>query len=89
MPILVAKITTGALDKQQNNLFNIISGNFGISKQQIAEFKKEINELKENQRKSTKHKTYWKRFQEMVPRLERDLANIEEGYAQEMYDYWK
>ena len=23
----------------------------------------------------------------MVPRLERDVANIEEGYAQEMYDY--
>lgn len=29
-----------ALDKQQKNLFNIISGNFEILKQQIAEFKK-------------------------------------------------
>ena len=33
---------------QQKNLFNIISGNFEISKQQIAELKKEINELKQS-----------------------------------------
>ena len=33
---LIEKIITRALDEQQNNLFNIISGNFEISKQQIA-----------------------------------------------------
>ena len=36
---------TRALDEQQKNVFNIISGNFEISQQQIAELKKEINEL--------------------------------------------
>ena len=43
---LIEKIITRALDEQQKNLFNIISGNFEISKQQIAELKKEINELR-------------------------------------------
>ena len=38
----------GTLDEQQKNLFNIISGNFEISKQQIAELKKEINKLRHN-----------------------------------------
>ena len=37
-----------ALDEQQNNLLNIISGNLEISKQQIAELKKEIKELRQS-----------------------------------------
>ena len=45
---LIEKIVTRALDEQQKNLFNIISGNFEISKQQIAELKKEINELRQS-----------------------------------------
>ena len=40
------KIITRALDEQLKNLFNIISGNFQNSKQQIDELKKELNELK-------------------------------------------
>ena len=48
---LIEKIITRALDEQQKNLFNIISGNFQISKLQIAEFKKKINES----RQSIKH----------------------------------
>ena len=32
--------------RSTKNLFNIISGNFEISKQQTAEVKKKINELK-------------------------------------------
>ena len=43
---LKEKLITRALDEQQKNLFNIISGNFEFSKQQIAELKKEINELR-------------------------------------------
>ena len=43
---LIEKIITRALDEQHKNLFNIISDNFEISKQQTAELKKEINELK-------------------------------------------
>ena len=46
---LIEKITTRALDEQQKYLFNIVTGNFEISKQQIAEFKKEIQ---------TKHRKY-------------------------------
>ena len=42
------KNNCGTLDEQQKNLFNIISGNFEISKQQIAELKKEINKLRHN-----------------------------------------
>ena len=45
---LIEKIITRALDEQQKNLFNIISGDFKISKQQIAELKKEVNELRHN-----------------------------------------
>ena len=48
---LIEKMITRALDEQQKNLFNIISGNFEISKQQIVELKKETNEL----RKSIEH----------------------------------
>ena len=36
---LIEKIMTRALGEQQKNLFNIISGNFEISKQQIADLK--------------------------------------------------
>ena len=43
---LATKIIIRALDDQQKNLFNIISGNFEISKQQTSELKKKINELK-------------------------------------------
>ena len=43
---LIEKIMARALDEQQKNLLNIISGNFEILKQQTAELKKEINELR-------------------------------------------
>ena len=36
-----------ALDEQQKNLLHIISGNFEISKQQTAEVKKKIGELRQ------------------------------------------
>ena len=36
----IEKIIPRILDEQQKNLFNIIRGNFKISKQQIAELKK-------------------------------------------------
>ena len=45
---LIEKIITRTLDEQQKNLFNIISGNFEILKQQNAELKKEISELKQS-----------------------------------------
>lgn len=47
---LIEKITTRVFDEKQNNFFNIIRGNLEISKQQIAELKK--------QRIKTKHRTY-------------------------------
>ena len=37
---LIEKIITRALDEQQKNLFNIVSRNFGILKQQIAGWKR-------------------------------------------------
>ena len=43
---LMAKIISRALEQQQN-FFNITSGDFEISVQQIAEPKKEINELRQ------------------------------------------
>ena len=51
MTTLTEKIITRAPDKQEKNLFNIISGNFEISKQEIDELKKEVIEL----RHSTEH----------------------------------
>ena len=36
---------TRAIDEEQKNFFKIISSTSEISKQQIAELKKEINEL--------------------------------------------
>ena len=43
---LIEKIIARALDEQQENLFNILSGNFEISKQQIDDLKKEVGILK-------------------------------------------
>ena len=40
-------IITKAIDEQQKNLHNFIKRNFEISKQQIADLKKEIRELKQ------------------------------------------
>ena len=48
MITLIEKVITRALDKQQKNVFNIVSGNFEISKQQIAELEKEINESRQS-----------------------------------------
>ena len=48
MTTLIEKVITRALDKQQKNVFNIVSGNFEISKQQIAELEKEINESRQS-----------------------------------------
>ena len=50
MTTLTEKIIR-APDEQEKNLFNIISGNFEISKQEIDELKKEVIEL----RHSTEH----------------------------------
>ena len=43
---VIEKIITKALDEQQRNLISIIKGDFEISKQQIPELKKEMNELR-------------------------------------------
>ena len=80
MTTLIEKIITRALDEQQKNLFNIISGNFEISKQQIAELKKEINEL----RHSIEHTENV--LEDKVARMEENLRHIE-NCLQEMYDY--
>ena len=61
-------------------MFNIISGNLEISKQQIPELKKEINEL----RHSIEHTENV--LQDKVARVEENLGHIE-NCLQEMYDY--
>ena len=71
MTILIEKIITKALDEQQRNLFNIISGNFEISKQQIAEVKKEINELRQNIEYTENV------LEDKVARVEENLGHIE------------
>ena len=43
---LIEKKIARALDEQQKNLFNVLSGNFEISKQQIDDLKKEVRILK-------------------------------------------
>ena len=68
---LLEKIVTRALDEQQKNLFSIISGNFEISKQQIAELKKEINEL----RHTIEHTENV--LENKVARVEENLEHIE------------
>ena len=76
----IEKIITRALDEQQKNLCNIISGNFEISKQQIAELKQKINELKQ----SIEHTENV--LEDKVARVEENLEHIE-SRLQEMYDY--
>ena len=75
----IENIITRALDEQQKNLFNIINGNFEISRQQIAELKKEINELRQSI-EHTEDKV------DKVVRVEENLGHIE-NRVQEMYDY--
>ena len=77
---LLEKIITRALDEQQRNLFNIMSGNFEISKQQIAELKKEINKL----RHSIEHTENI--LEDKVTRVEENVGHIE-NRVQETYDY--
>ena len=77
---LIENIITRALGEQQKNLFNIISGNFEISKQQISELKKEINEL----RQSIEHTENV--LEDKVARVEENLGHIE-SRVQEMYGY--
>ena len=77
---LIEKIIKRALDEQKKNLFNIVNGNFEISKQQIAELKKEINEL----RQSIEHTENV--LEDKVALVEQNLVHIE-GRVQEMYDY--
>ena len=68
---LIEKIITKALDEQQKNLFNIVKGNFEISKQQIAELRKEIHEL----RQSTEHAENV--LEDRVARVEENSRNRE------------
>ena len=59
-------------------MFNIVSGNCEISKQQIAEPKKEINEL----RQSIEHSG--NTLKDKAAHMEENLGHIE-GHVQEMY----
>ena len=77
---LTEKIITRALDEQQKNLFNIISVNFKISKHQIADLKKGINEL----RQSIEHTKNV--LEDKVASVEENLGHIEDR-VQEIYDY--
>ena len=79
MTTLTEKIIARALDEQQKNVFNIISGNFEISKQQTDELKKEVNEL----RHSTEHTENV--FEDKVGRMEEKLGHIE-SRVEEMHD---
>ena len=60
--------------------FNIISGNFEISKQQIAELKKEINELRQSIEYTENV------LNKKVARVEENSAHIA-SRVQKMYDY--
>ena len=77
---LIEKIIARALGEQQKNLFNIIRGNFEISKQQITELKREINEL----RQSIEHTENI--LKDKVACVEENLGHTE-SRVQEMYDY--
>ena len=46
--ILIEKIIARALNEQQKNLFNTVSGKFEKAKQQIAGLKKKINEVRQS-----------------------------------------
>ena len=77
---VIEKIITRALDEQQKNLFSIISANFEISKQQIAELKKEMTELRQSIENTENV------LEDKVARVEENLGHIE-NRVQEMYDY--
>ena len=70
---LIEKIMARALYEQKKNLLNIISGNFEILKQQTAELKKEINEL----RYSIEHTENV--LEDKVVRVHENLGHIENG----------
>ena len=61
-------------------MFNIISGNFEISKQQIDKLKKKVSELRQNI-KHTEHV-----LEEKVAQVEGHLGHTE-SLLQEMYDF--
>ena len=61
-------------------MFNIISGNFEISKQRIAELKKETEEISQNIEYT---ETF---FKDMVQCVEENLVHIA-SRAQETYDF--
>ena len=79
LKIIIGKIITRALDEQQKNLFNIISGTFEISKQQMSELIKEINELR-NSIENTENV-----LEDKEARVEENLPHIECG-VRETYD---
>ena len=76
------KLTTliEKIDEQQKSLFNIISGNFEVSKQQIAELNNEITELRQSIEDTENV------LEDKVARVEENLAHIE-SRVQEMYEY--
>ena len=61
-------------------MFSIISANFEISKQQIAELKKEMNELRQSIENTENV------LEDKVARVKENLEHIE-NRVQEMYDY--
>ena len=68
-----------ALDKQQKNLYKIVSGNFEISNQQIVELEKKINKLRQS-REHTENVLEGK-----VARVEENLGNIESCVQETCY----
>ena len=77
---LTEKIITRALYEEQKNVFNIMCGNFEISKQQTDVLKKEVNELRHSIEYTENI------FKDKVARMEEKLGHIE-SRVEEMHDY--
>ena len=80
LTVLTKKIFAEELDKQQQSLLKLISGNYEITMKEIKNIKSEMNELK----KSIKFTE--EVLEEKVQNMHRKVSSLEEN-VEEIYDY--
>ena len=77
---LMKKIFAEELEKQQQSLLKLISGNFEITMKEIKNIKCEVNELKKSIEFTEKV------LEEKVQNMQRKISSLEEK-VDEIYDY--
>ena len=77
---LMKKIFAEELEKQQQSLLKLISGNFEITMKEIKNIKSEVNELKKSIEFTEEV------LEEKVQNMQRKVSSLEEK-VEEIYDY--